>query len=101
MSSTGNADKKKRDILTLGKGSTQSLEHTLSPEKMYSINFTKKNTKFCLSLHYNRDSPLVVNITEIIKFKARDSGITSYKLCLGNISKDWSVDNMKEAELKG
>ena len=50
MSSTGNADKKKRDILILGKGSTQSLEHTLSPEKMYSINFTKKKYKVLLKL---------------------------------------------------
>ena len=32
------------DILVLGKGPTQGLEHTLTAEKMYSINFiaTKK-----------------------------------------------------------
>ena len=56
---------------------------------MYSINFTKKNTKFCLSLHYNgANSYLFVNGTEIIKFKAKDSEIKAYSLCLGNISKD-------------
>ena len=27
---------KKKDILILGKGSTQGLEHTLTPEKLYS-----------------------------------------------------------------
>ena len=68
---------------------------------MYSVNFTKENTNFCLSLHYNRtNSYLFVNGTGIIKFKAKDSEITPYPLCLGNISKDWSVDNMKKTELK-
>ena len=46
---------------------------------MYSINFTKKNTKFCLSLHYNgTNSYLFVNGTEIIKFKAKNSEIVPY-----------------------
>ena len=45
---------------------------------MYSINFTKKNTKFCLSLFYNgANSYLFVNITEIIKFKAKDFEIVA------------------------
>ena len=47
-------------------------------------------SKFCLSLHYNgTNSYLFVNGTEIIKFKAKDSEIIPYSLCLGNISKDW------------
>ena len=66
------------------------------------MNFTKENTKFCLSLHYNgADSYLFVNGIEIIKFKVKNSEITPYKLCLGNISKDWSIDNMKKTSLKG
>ena len=69
---------------------------------MYSIDFTKLNTKFYLSLHYNgANSYFFVNGTEIIKFKAKDSEIAAYPLCLGNISKDWSVDNMKKTGLKG
>ena len=69
---------------------------------MYSINFTKENRKFCLSLHYNgANSYLFVHGTEIIKFKAKDSEITPYPLCLGNISKDWSPDNMKRTSLQG
>ena len=99
MSSSTKIDNRKKDILILGKGPTQELESTLSAEKMYSINFTKKNTKFCLSLHYNgANSYLFVNGTEIIKFKAKDSEILAYSLCLGNISKDWSQDNMKMTE---
>ena len=64
---------------------------------MYSINFTEKNKKFCLSLYYNgANSYLFVNGTEIYKFKAKDSEIVTSPLCLGNISKDWLIDNMKK-----
>ena len=55
-----------------------------------------------MSLHYNKEnSYLFVNGTEIHKFKSKDSEILAYSLCLGNISKDWSVDNMKKTGLKG
>ena len=102
MSSTTKIDNRKKDILILGKVPTQGLEHTLSVEKMYSINFTKENTKFYLSLHYNgANSYLFANGKEIHKFTAKDSEINPYELCLGNISKDWSVDNMKKTSLKG
>ena len=68
----------------------------------YSINFTITKKKFCLSLHYNgANSYLFVNGTEIYKFKAKDSKIVPSPLCLGNISKDWSVDNMKKTGLTG
>ena len=102
MSLSSKIDNRKKDILILGKGPTQGLEHTLTAEKLYSINFTKEKTKFCLSLHYNGvNSYLLVNGTEIIKFKTKDSEINPYELCLGNISKDRSVDNMKKTGLKG
>ena len=53
-------------------------------------------------MHYNGgNSYLFVNATEIIKFKAKDSNIAVSPLCLGNISKDWSTDNMKKTELTG
>ena len=51
-------------------------------------------------MHYNRaNSYLFVNDKEIHKFKAKDSEIVATPLCLGNISKDWSEDNMKKAGL--
>ena len=63
---------------------------------MYSINFTVIKKKFCLSFHYNgANSYLFVNGTEIYIFKAKHSEIVASPLCLGNISKDWSVDNTK------
>ena len=62
---------------------------------MYAINFTEENTKFCLSLHYNgSNSYLFVNGKEIYKLAAKDSDITPYELCLGNISKDWSYQKI-------
>ena len=39
---------------------------------------------------------MFVNGTEIYKFKAKDPEIVAVPLCLGNISKDWSADNMKK-----
>ena len=64
---------------------------------MYSINFTLTKKKFYLSVHDNgTNSYLFVNGTEIYKFKAKDSEVFVGPICLGNISKDWSVDNMKK-----
>ena len=58
--------------------------------------------KYCLSLHHNgANSYLLVNGTEIYKFKAKDCEIVATPLCLRNISKDWSVDNMKKNGFKG
>ena len=44
---------------------------------------------------------LFVNGAEIYKFKAKDSKIIVGPICLGNISKDWSVDNMKRTGFTG
>ena len=53
-------------------------------------------------MHYNEEnSHLFVNGTEICKFKTKDSEIVATPLCLGNISKDWSVDNMKRTGFNG
>ena len=50
MSSSTKIDNKRKDILILGLGPTFELgENALSAEEMFSINFTKVNTKFCLS----------------------------------------------------
>ena len=76
MSSSAHIDNKKKDILVLEKGPTQGLEHTITAEKKYSINFTVTNKNFCLSFHYNgSNSFLFVNGTEIYKFKAKHSEI--------------------------
>ena len=72
MSFSAHIDNKKKDILVLGIGPTQGLEHTLTAEKMYSINFTVTNKK----LHYNgANSYLFGNGTEIYKFKSIQSNV--------------------------
>ena len=88
MSSSAHIDNKKKDILVLGKGPTQGLEHTLTAEKMYSVNFTVTKKKFCFSLLYNGpNNCLFLNGTEIYKLKAKESEIVASPICLGN--KDW------------
>ena len=86
-SSSVDANNKTKNILVLGKDFVQGLDNTtIYAEKLYSINFTENNKKFCLSLHYNgANSYLFVNGTEIHKFKANDSEIGATQLCLGNI----------------
>ena len=102
VSSSAHIDNKKKDILILEKGPTLGLKHTLTAEKLCSINFTATKNKFCLSLHYDRaNSCLFVNGTEIYKFKAKDSKIVASPLCLWKISRDWSADNMKKTGFNG
>ena len=72
----------------------QGLEHILTAEKMYSVIFTVTKKKFCLSLDYNGVNS--VKGTEI--HKANDSEIVATPLCLGKLSKDWSVDNLKKKQ---
>ena len=101
LSSSVHVDNKGKNILILGKGLTQGLgEHSLTAEKMYSVSFTANGDKYCL--YYNRASSyLFVNGIEIFEFKAKDSNIITNPLCLGNISKDWLADNMKNTGLNG
>ena len=102
MNSSIHIDNKNKDTPVLGRGPTQGLETTLTAEKMYSINFAASKKRFCLSLLYNgANSYLFVNGTEIYKFKAKDSKIVANRLCLGNISKDCSVDNTKKRRFTG
>ena len=71
-------------------------------ETQYSIYFSRSNRKFCLSFHYNgSNSFLFGNATKIYQFKAKDSEMKKYPLCLGNISGDFSANNMKKTGLNG
>ena len=69
---------------------------------MYSPNFTVDNKIFCLILHYNGDnSYLFVNGKEVTKFKANNSELTKYHMCLGGLSKDYDRDSRKNTGLYG
>ena len=98
MSLSVDIHNKNKDILILGEGPTQGLgDTTLTAEAIYPINFTQPNKRFVLSLHYNgNNSFLFVNATKIYQFKAKKDGA----LCLGNISKDFTIKNMKKKRIK-
>ena len=95
MSNSVHTNNKTRSFLVLGRDFIQGIDGTtIYAEKMYSTNFTIANMTFCLSLHYNGvNSYLFVNGKEIINFKAKDSEIEPYALCLGGLSKDFSPLN--------
>ena len=99
MSSSVYVDNKEKDILILGEGPTQELDDTtLTAEAKYPINFTDSSRRTVLSLHYNgHNSFLFVGATKIYQFKAKDLEIKSIH-CLGNVSKDFTIDNMKKQD---
>ena len=98
MSSSVHNENKIKDILILGEGPIQGLDDTaLAAKAKHPINFTQPRKRFVLSLHYNWSNIfLFVNATKIYKFKAESSEIRDYDLYLGNISKDFAINNMKK-----
>ena len=74
----------------------------LYAEKIYSQKFTQSSKKFILSLHYNsNDSYLFVNDAQELKFKAKDDQIINEKLCLGNLSSEWTKSESEKTGLYG
>ena len=71
-------------------------------QKNILYNFTDPGKKFILSLHYNGDnSYLFVNGREELKFKTKTDQIINKKLCLGNLSHDWTRDQSTKTSLYG
>ena len=82
MRSSVNAADKNKDIF-IQKGLDATI---LTAEAKNPINFIQPTKRFVLSLHYNgSNSVLFVNATKIYQFKAKNSEIKDYTLCLGNI----------------
>ena len=96
MSSSVHIDNK--DVLILGERPTQGLDDKCQKLNVLLIYRTKKTRKikiFELSPHYNgSNSSLFVNVTIICQFQAKCSEIKDYTLCLGNNSKDFTINNM-------
>ena len=103
-SSSSHADNRKNNFLMLGDGPTFGINGSFgSLEKKFSINFSKANTKFCLSFHYSDDnSYLFVNGKEIFKFKANNKNVNfPTQFCLGSISNEFSATEFREVSLNG
>ena len=103
-SSSSHADNRKNNFLVLAEGPTFGINERLgSPEKRFSINFTKANTKLCLSFHFNADnSYLFVTGKEIFKFKAKNKNVNlPTQFCLENISNGFNATESREVYLIG
>ena len=104
-SSSSHNDNLKNNFLIFGEGDTFGINGSFgAPEKKFSINFSKANKKFCLSLHYNADnSYLFVNEKEIFKFKADNKNVNFLtQFYLGSISNGFSAtDSSREVSLNG
>ena len=103
MSSSVHVENKRKDNLILDEGVTQGLDDTiLTAEAKYLINFTQPGEKFVLSLHYNgSNSFLIFNATNVYKSKQKNTGRKEYGICLGSISKDFIINDIKKTGLKG
>ena len=89
ISSSSHSGNPKNNFLMSGGGPTFRINWVIgSPEKKLNINFTKTNTKFCLSLYCNGDnSYLFVNGKEIIKFKVDNENVNfQTQFYVGSIS---------------
>ena len=70
---------------------------TFTAEAKYTINFTQSGKRFVLSLHYNgSNSYKYINSKQV-----KDSEIKYFAPCLGDVSKDFTINNMKKTRLKG
>ena len=103
MSFSVNKTNRENHVYVMGGGFTQGIhDTTLYVEKNYWRNFTDPDKKFVLSLRYNGDnSYLFVNGRQELKFKARDDQIISEKLCLGNLSDQWTTSESEKTGLYG
>ena len=84
----------------LVKGPTQELYDTiLTAEVTYPTNFPQPGKRFVLQLHYNGSNNfLFANTTKVYQFQAKRSEIEDYALCLDNVSKDFTVNNLKKQD---
>ena len=89
--SSSHTDNRKNNFLVLGEATHGINDSTGAAGKKISINFSKVNTKFCLSLYYNGDeSYLYVNKTEICKFKTKHN-TNLCRFCLGSVQLKMSI----------
>ena len=84
-------------------GLTQGInDTTIYAEKNFYRNFTDFGKKFMLSLRYNGDdSYLFVNGREELKFKATTGQLAKEKLCIGNLSDQWTTSESKKTGVYG
>ena len=102
-SSLVHLNNKANNIYVMGDLFVQGInDTTLYAEKVYSQNFSQASKKFALSLHYNGDdSYLFVNGKQELKFKSKTEHLVKEKLCIGNLSDQWTASESKKTGLHG
>ena len=100
-SSLVHTNNKANKIFLIGDGFVQGInDMTLYAEKIYSQNFTQPNKKLVLSLHYNdNDSYLFITGKQELKFKAKPDKLIKEKLCIGNLSSQWTTSESEKTGL--
>ena len=102
-SSLEHQNNKANNIYVIGDLFVQGInDTTLYAEKIYSQNFTQPNKTFVLSLHYDdNNSYLFVNGKQELKFKAKTGQLLMKKLCIGNLSDEWTTSESGKTGLYG
>ena len=103
LSSSIHATNRANHIYCFGEGRTQGInDTTIYAEKNYYRNFSEHGEKFVLSLHCNGDdSYLFVNGRQELKFKAKNDQLVKEKLCIGNLSDQWTASESEKTGLYG
>ena len=103
ISSSVHATNRTNHIYLMGTGLTQGInDTTIYAEKNFYRNFTDFGKKFVLSLHYNGDnSYLFVNGRQELKFKAKTDQLVKEKLCIGNLSDQWTTCESEKTGVYG
>ena len=103
MSFSVHETNKENHIYPMGTGLTQGINDTaIYVEKKFYRNFTDFGKKVMLSLHYNEDdSYLFVNGRQELKFKAKTDQLVKEKLCIGNVSDQWTTSESEETGVYG
>ena len=103
MSFSAHATNRANHIYLMGDGLSQGInDTTLYVEKNYWINFTDPGKKIIISLHSNGDeSYFFVNGRQELKFKAKADQLVKEKLCIGNLSDQWTTSRSEKTGLYG
>ena len=112
MSFSVHATNRANHIHLIGTGLTQGINDICmilmiydicrKAEKNFYRNATDFGKKFVLSLHYNGDnSYLFVNGRQELKFKAKTDQLVKEKLCIGNLSDQWTTSESEKTGAYG
>ena len=99
MSFSTHANNRANNIYVMGQGINNT---TIYTEKKFYRNFINPGKKFILSLHYNGDDGyLFVNGRQKLKFKCKTDQLIKEKLCIGNLSDQWTTSESEKTGLYG